>query len=65
MRLRVWYDVEGDFLEVMFEDKAGHFRETSNDRVMENVDDQGRVLGFSILHVSAVQSMPLDVTLSP
>ena len=62
--LTIWYDQEGDFLEVMFEDRAGYFRETANDQVMEKVDDQGRVIGFSILKVSAVQSAPLEVALS-
>ena len=43
--LTIWYDREGDFLEVMFEDRAGYFRETANDQVMEKVDDQGCVIG--------------------
>ena len=50
--------------EVVFEDRAGHFRETTNDQVMEKVDDQGHVIGFSILKVSAAQSAPLEVALS-
>ena len=50
-RLKIWYDREGDFLEVVFEDRAGYFRETDNDRVMEKIDDQGLVIGFSILKV--------------
>lgn len=61
--VRIWYDSEGDYLEVMFEQKAGYFRETSNDQVMEKVDDEGRVLGFSVLRVSAMKEKPLDVTL--
>ena len=64
-RLKIWYDREGDYVEVMFEDKAGYFRETDNDQVMKKVDDQGRVIGFSILKVSGAQSVPLEVTLSP
>lgn len=63
-RLRIWYDREGDFLEVIFDNRAGYFRETGNDQVMEKVDDQGRVIGFSILKVSALQSVPLEVALS-
>jgi uncharacterized protein YuzE len=62
--LKIWYDREGDFLDVMFEDRAGYFRETANDQVMEKVDDQGRVIGFSILKLSKVQSTPLEVALS-
>jgi uncharacterized protein YuzE len=61
--LKIWYDAEGDFLEVMFEQKAGYFRSTDNDQVMEKVDDDGNVLGFSVLGVSSMGEKPLDVTL--
>jgi uncharacterized protein YuzE len=61
-RVKVWYDPEGDFLEVMFDRKPGYFRGTANDQVMEKVDDAGNVLGFSILKVSALKHS-LDVDL--
>lgn len=51
-KIKIWYDAEGDFIEVLFSDKAGYMRETANDAVMERVDDEGNVLGFSIMHVS-------------
>jgi hypothetical protein len=51
-KVRVWFDAEGDFLEVPFSDKAGFMRETKNDAVMERVDKQGKILGFSIMRVS-------------
>ena len=35
--IKVWYDPEGDFLEVIFDKRAGFFRETTNDQVMEKV----------------------------
>ena len=50
--IKVWFDQEADFLEVLFSDKPGFMRETANDAVMERVDEQGNVLGFSILGVS-------------
>jgi hypothetical protein len=51
--VRVWFDQEGDFLEVLFDSATpGYFRETDDDRVMEKVDEQGNVLGFSVLGVS-------------
>ncbi len=50
--VKVWYDAEGDFLEVLFSDAPGFMRETDNDAVMERVDEKGNVLGFSILGVS-------------
>ncbi len=59
----VWYDREGDFLEVIFEKKEGYFRETANDQVMEKVDKDGNVLGFHVLKVSRL-TRPLDVELT-
>jgi uncharacterized protein YuzE len=61
--LKIWYDAEGDYLEVIFDQKAGYFRETSNDQVMEKVDADGNVLGFSVLGVSLMKESPLDVAL--
>ncbi|MGH7596162.1 MAG: DUF2283 domain-containing protein [bacterium] len=62
--LKVWYDEEGDYLEVIFERKAGYFRETQNDAVMEKVDEKGNVIGFSILKVSSLKGQkPLSVSL--
>jgi len=40
--IKVGYDSEGDCLEVIFERKAGYFRETRNDAVMEKVERNGR-----------------------
>ena len=55
---------EGDYLEVMFERKTGYFRETGNDAVMEKVDEEGNIIGFSILKVSALEEQkPLSVIL--
>lgn len=58
--VKVWYDKEGDYLEVIFSDKPGYMRETNNDAVMEMVDQEGNIVGFSILAVSRLsQSKPL------
>jgi len=62
-RVRIWYDPEGDYLEVIFDQKPGYFRETESDQVMEKVDDEGNVLGFSVLRVSAMKAKPLEVAL--
>lgn len=60
----IWYDREGDYLEVLFEQKAGYFRATENDAVMEKVDQEGHVIGFSILNVSQTKDdAPVSVTL--
>jgi uncharacterized protein DUF2283 len=62
-KVRIWYDPEGDYLEVMFDQKPGYFRETSTDQVMEKVDEAGNLLGFSVMKVSALKSVPLEVVL--
>ena len=61
--VRIWYDPEGDYLEVIFEQKPGYFRETANDQVMEKVDDEGNILGFSVLKISTMKQAPMEVTL--
>ena len=64
-KVKIWYDVEGDYLEVVFEKKAGYFKETSNDAVMKKVDAAGNIIGFSILKVSALRGQkPLAMTLA-
>lgn len=62
--IKIWYDKEADYLEVLFETGQGYFRQTENDAVMEKVDQAGRILGFSVLHVSDVsQPTTLSVNL--
>lgn len=63
-KIKVWYDRQADYLEVLFEKKAGYYRETGNDAVMEKIDAEGNVIGFSILKVSALSApKPLSITL--
>ena len=51
-KVKIWFDAEGDFLEVRFSDEAGYMKETNHDAVMERVDERGQVIGFSIMQVS-------------
>lgn len=60
--VKLWYDREGDYLEVLFEKKAGYFRETANDQVMEKIDRNGNVIGFSVLKVSRLKKKPFEVS---
>lgn len=63
-KLKVWFDAEADFLEVRFSDLAGYEKETNHDAVMERVDSQGNIIGFSILGVSQFsKEKPLDTEL--
>jgi uncharacterized protein YuzE len=64
-QVKVWFDAEGDFLEVRFSDKPGFMRETKNDAVMERVDEEGNILGFSIMQVSRLaRQKPLAAELT-
>jgi ribosomal protein S11 len=51
-KVKVWFDPEVDFLEVIFSDVPGYLSETKNDAVMQRVDERGRVIGFSVMGVS-------------
>jgi uncharacterized protein YuzE len=65
-QIKVWYDPEGDFIEVLFSDKAGYMKETNNDAVMERVDVQGNVIGFTVTGVSRMtKEKPLIADLIP
>ena len=51
-KVKVWFDPEGDFLEVQFSDAPGYMRTSAHEALMERVDEQGHIMGFSILGVS-------------
>jgi uncharacterized protein YuzE len=61
--VKMWLDPEADFLEVTFENKPGYSRPTENEQVMERVDEEGNVIGFSVLRVSSLKKTPLEVAL--
>jgi uncharacterized protein YuzE len=63
--VKVWFDAEADYLEVRFSDAPGYMKETPHDSVMERVDEQGHVLGFSIMGVTRFRKeKPLEAQLS-
>jgi len=65
-KIKVWFDAEADYLEVRFSDAAGYEKETQHEAVMERVDQQGRVIGFSVLGVSRFRKdKPLEADLIP
>ena len=63
--VKVWFDAEGDFLEVLFSDAPGLMVETDDEAVMKRIGTDGRLLGFSILGVSkrAGKKHPLEAML--
>jgi len=65
-KVRIWFDAEADFLEVRFSDAPGYEKETQHDAVMERLDAQGRVIGFSVMGVSKFKKdNPLEADLVP
>lgn len=63
-KVRVWFDAEADFLEVSFREGAGYLKETSHYAVMERVDSEGKILGFTVLGVSRfTKADPLEAEL--
>jgi len=65
-KVRIWFDAEADFLEVRFSDAPGYEKETQHDAVMERLDAQGRLIGFSVMGVSKLsKDKPLEADLVP
>ena len=63
-KVKVWFDPEADYLEVQFREASSFMRPTANDALMERVDEEGRVLGFSVLGVSRFRKdHPLEAEL--
>ncbi len=63
-KVKLWFDPEGDYLEIIFSDAPGYMRETKSDAVMQRVDERGCLIGVSILGVSKFQKdHPLEAEL--
>jgi uncharacterized protein YuzE len=63
--LKVWYDREGDMLEVIFEDVPATMEEIDDD-VFERRTTDGRVVGFMVMNFSKHDrdklNLPISVT---
>jgi len=55
-KVNIYYDKEGDFLEIIFNEKDGHFIGTDNYDVMEKIDEDGKIIGLSIMNVSLLKN---------
>lgn len=49
--MRIWYDREGDFLEITFRDAKGYLKEIAEDSY-ERVDEAGNPLGYTLFNVT-------------
>jgi len=50
-KIKVWFDREGDYLEVTFTEAKGYLHEIGDD-LFERVDESGKVIGFAIFNFS-------------
>ncbi|MBI5472851.1 MAG: DUF2283 domain-containing protein [Ignavibacteriae bacterium] len=46
--MRIWYDEEGDYLEIRNEENKGYMKDIGDD-MWQRVDEKGNVIGFGIL----------------
>lgn len=63
-KITIWYDPEGDFLEIIFRRAPGTYEDTDLDHVMKKVDEDGRIIAYSIVNVSTLKGSPLDLTVA-
>lgn len=63
-KVSVWYDGDGDMLEVLWAFREGYFTPTDDDRILKRLDDDGEVIGFLIHEVSTLkQPAPIEFEL--
>ena len=61
----VWYDHEGDMLEVLWAFREGYFTPTDDERILKRLDDDGEVIGFLIHDMSTLkQPGPVEFELA-
>ncbi len=60
--LKVWYDREGDVLEVLFEDIPATMEEIADD-VFERRTADGRIVGFMVMNFSKHDREKLELPL--
>ena len=58
--VKVWWDAESDFLSVTFDGEDGFMVETTDDRIMAKVDEDGNITGLHILGLSTIEDMASD-----
>ena len=63
--VKIYFDKEADYIEILFEIKEGQFQETENESVMKKVDLNGNLIGFSIQNISKLSINPLSLYLKP
>lgn len=64
-KVSIWYDDEGDMLEVLWAFREGYFAPTEDERILKRLDDNGEVIGFLIHEMSTLkQPNPVEFELA-
>jgi hypothetical protein len=61
-KMKVWFDEEGDFLEVTFAERKGSYSEVGPD-LYQRVDTKGRVIGFAVFNFLKRDRKPVEIPL--
>jgi uncharacterized protein YuzE len=61
-KVRVWFDAEADYLEVQFKSAPGYMKETAHEALMERVDADGNVIGFSVSRFTKEKPLEAELT---
>ena len=65
-KVSVWYDEEGDMLEVLWAFREGYFTPTDDERILKRLDDDGEIIGFLIHEISTLKHpSPVEFELAP
>ena len=64
-KVSIWYDDDGDMLEVLWAFRDGYFTPTDDERILKRLDNNGEVIGFLIHDASTLnQPDPFEFDLS-
>lgn len=63
--IKLWYDSEADFLEIVLEKGNGIAYDTDDERVEVRLDEEGNVLSFHVLGLMSVSGTPLNIEVRP
>jgi uncharacterized protein YuzE len=58
--IKLYYDPEGDYLEIVLRHAPDYFVDTE----LDQVDMEGNIIGISILKVSSLKGQPFEVSLA-
>lgn len=61
--VKIYFDKESDYIEILFKIKEGFFQETEFDCIMKKVDMEGNIIGFTIQNISKLETNPLTFLL--